>query len=113
MFVDDLQIAYQDFSISQINKNLQIAVNNISKWVAINGYKFSTTKTVSMTFYWEKEPQLKPAINCNGIVIPHVKTTNFLGLHWDSKLTWAPHIAQLKSKCNRVLNLLRTLSGET
>ena len=36
LFVDDLQIAYKDFSISQINKNLQTAINNIdgcNKWV--------------------------------------------------------------------------------
>ena len=66
-----------------------------------------------MAFYRGREPQLKPAIKCNGIVIPHVKTTIFLGLHWDSKLTWTPHIAQLTSNCNRSLNLLRRLSGQT
>ena len=66
-----------------------------------------------MTFIREKESQLKHVINGNRIVIPHVKTTKFLGLHWDSKLTWVPHFAQLKSKCNGSINLLRSLSGQT
>ena len=32
---------------------------------------------------------------------------------WDKKLTWGPHINQLKAQCAKLLNLLRLLTSQT
>ncbi|CAD6232770.1 GSCOCG00012235001-RA-CDS, partial [Cotesia congregata] len=34
-----------------------------------------------------------------------------LGLIWDSKLTWAPHIKQLKAECQRRTNIIKVLAS--
>lgn len=47
----------------------------------------------------------------NGITIPFEQRINYLGMIFDSKLTWKPHIIELKAKCMKTLNIMRTLSG--
>ena len=42
--------------------------------------------------------------------IEFVKEFKFLGLVWDTKLTFKNHIAYLKKKCRNSLNLLKVLS---
>ena len=39
-----------------------------------------------------------------------VKEAKFLGLIWDTKLTFEPHIKYLKARCQKSLNLLKVLS---
>ena len=37
----------------------------------------------------------------------------FLGLVWDPKLTWIPHIMQLKDRCINTTNLLRIVTSQS
>jgi len=48
-----------------------------------------------------------PELTLNGTLIPVVELTKFLGVIFDSKLTFLPHIRYLKEKCVKALNLLR------
>ena len=43
-------------------------------------------------------------------MIPQLKT-KFLGLTFDSKLTFLPHIKMLKAKCLKALNILKVVSS--
>ena len=42
--------------------------------------------------------------------IQFVKEAKFLGLIWDTKLTFEPHIKYLKARCQKSLNILKVLS---
>ena len=42
--------------------------------------------------------------------IQFVKEAKFRGLIWDTKLTVAPHIKNLKARCRKSLNILKVLS---
>ena len=42
--------------------------------------------------------------------IQFVKQAKFLGLIWDTKLTFEPHIKYLKARCQKSLNILKVLS---
>ena len=55
-------------------------------------------------------PQL-PTLQLNGTRIQVQQTVKFLGLTWDSQLTWKKYIDNLIISCNKSLNLLRTLSS--
>ncbi len=46
----------------------------------------------------------------NGVEIPVVKETKFLGVIFDSKLSFIPHIKYLKAKSHKALNLLKVVS---
>jgi len=51
-----------------------------------------------------------PVLLLNGTPIPVVEETKFLGLIFDRKLTFIPHIRHLKDKCTKALSLLRVLA---
>ena len=51
-----------------------------------------------------------PELTLNGTLIPVVEQTKFLGVIFDNKLTFLPHIRYLKEKCVKALNLLRVVA---
>ena len=46
-----------------------------------------------------------------GTAFPVVQEVKFLGLIFDSELTFLPHLCYLKKKCMKALNLLRILAN--
>jgi hypothetical protein len=47
----------------------------------------------------------------NNHALPVVPSAKFLGLVFDSTLSWEPHLRQLRASCERSQNILRVLSG--
>ena len=54
-----------------------------------------------------------PCLLLNGSSIPVVNEAKFLGVIFHNKLSFLPHIWQLKNKCTKALNLLRVLAHTT
>ncbi|GFX46516.1 putative RNA-directed DNA polymerase from transposon X-element [Trichonephila clavipes] len=52
-----------------------------------------------------------PSIHIGNIQIPVVSEVRFLGVIFDSKLTFHPHVLYLRKKCERSLNILKVLSN--
>jgi ribonuclease HI len=113
LYVDDLQISFADHSPLVVTTTLQNCIDDIQHWATYNGFKFSNEKTKCVHFYKGGEPILNLLpLKLNETPIPYVETMKFLGLIWDRKLNFAVHINQLKSKCMRAMNLLRTVSSQ-
>ena len=51
-----------------------------------------------------------PVLTLDGQPIPVVEETKFLGVIFDKKLIFIPHIKKLKAKCQKALNLLRVVA---
>ena len=49
---------------------------------------------------------LDPLLYLNGTQIPIIGEAKFLGLTFDSKLSFIPHITSLKSRCTKSLDLI-------
>jgi len=49
----------------------------------------------------------EPELFLNGTLIPVVEEVKFLGLIFDRKLSFLPHLRYLKNKCMKALNLIR------
>jgi len=111
LYVDDVQIAYSHDNMDQLRDTLQATIDRISKWAVENGFTFSSSKTTAIQFYKERPPMQVLRLKLNDVLIPVSPTAKFLGLVWDSKLTWIPHISQLRDKCQKSLNLLRCICG--
>ena len=52
------------------------------------------------------------ALNLNNHNIDYCNEIKFLGLVWDRKLTWKPHIIKLKEKYSRTLNILKSITAQ-
>ncbi|GFU33749.1 probable RNA-directed DNA polymerase from transposon X-element [Trichonephila clavipes] len=52
-----------------------------------------------------------PSIHIENVQIPVVSEVRFLGVIFDSNLTFLPHVLYLRKKCERSLNILKVLSN--
>ena len=105
LYVDDFLICYRSNYIHIIEKHLQRCLNKLLEWADANGFKFSTSKTVCMHFCHLRKHHLDPELFLYGMPIPVVQEVKFLGLIFDCKLSFLPHIRYLKNKSSKALNL--------
>ena len=96
--------------MNTIERHLQLCLNKIKKWVDENGFKFSQIKTVSMHFCNLGKLHPEPTFTLNGLAIPVVEEHKCLGVIFDNKLSFIPHIKYLKARCIKALNLLKVVS---
>ena len=106
LYVDDFLICYRSKHINIIERHLQQSLSKIEHWTNTSGFKFSSSKTVCMHFCHLRKPHPDPMLNLYGAAIPVVQEVKFLGLIFDSKLSFLPHLRYLKKKCIKALNLL-------
>ena len=70
-----------------------------------NGFKFSSPKTLGMHFYNKRGLHPDPELEL------YNSETKYLGLLFDSKLTFLPHIKMLINKSLSALNILKFVSS--
>ena len=58
-----------------------------------------------------RQLHLDPHLTIYGSPIPVVSEAKFLGLLFDNKLSFIPHIKALKAKCLKALDILKVLSS--
>ena len=102
-------IMYKYPTIDAIQRKLQHTINRLEKLTLKNGFTISKNKTVAMHFRPDKTC-LDPVLKLDNDPIQFVKEAKFLGLIWDTKLTFEPHIKYLKARCQKSLNILKVLS---
>ena len=89
---------FVDLSISKgkilagVERQLQLCINGIQKWVDENGFRFSITKTECIHFQRKRNQVLQPSLHVNNQPIKVSNQVKFLGVIFDSKLSFLPHI---------------------
>ena len=109
LYADDGALWVCSPSISDASNTLQISLDGVAKWSDRWGLNISHSKTHIITFSLKKTPLTSPLL-LKGNPLPVVNTVKFLGLTFDSRLTWGPHTLLLKSKCQADLRLLSMVS---
>ena len=109
IYVDDYCIYLAGKNVLQVQRILQEAIDISVDWTTKRGFKFSASKTCAVTFS-RKHTVPQPQLTLYGQPIPYKDSTKFLGLIFDTRLTFQPYIEQLKVDCTHRLNLLRVLS---
>jgi len=110
LYVDDFLICYRSKHIHIIERHLQQCLNKLADRADTNRFKFSPSKTLCIHFCKLCKPHPEPTLLLNGTSVPVVEETKFLGVVFDSKLSFIPHIKHLKDKYTKALNLLRVLA---
>ena len=90
------------------SKNL----NKIAAWCDLWGFKINIEKTAAVLFT-HRIDKIETPLSISGRPISVEKTAKFLGVIFDSKLTWNAHVAYIVDKCRKRLNLMRMISGQT
>ena len=107
LFVDDLAIYCAAYDVESACRYMQKSIDSISEWAKHNGFKFSTSKTGARCKLQEAVANLK----LDRVILLYADEVKFLRMIFDSKLTWAKHIDDLKLKVKKSLNLLKVISG--
>ena len=110
LYVIDFCMCYRSKSMRTIERHLQQCINRIENWASHNGFKFSKSKTQCVHFCQLRKVHNDPELYLYGSLIPVVEDFKFLGVLFDRKLSFIPHIKYLKAKCLKALNLLKVLS---
>ena len=111
LYVDDFGICYRSKNMRTIERHLQQCINRTEDWAMNNGFRFSKSKTQCVNFCKLRRIHNDPILYLYGSRIPVVVESKFLGVIFDRKLSFIPHIRCIKAKCLKALNLLRVLSS--
>ena len=112
LYVDDLQISYRHPDLREIEKVLQKTLNDLQSWSKINGFKFSTPKTKLVHFSKRNQTTPLPQLKLYQRTLNYSNSARFLGLEFDSRLSWTPHLAKLKTDCQKILGIMKMLSSQ-
>ena len=113
LYVDDLQVGLRGPDLRQIGQTLQTTLNGLNKWTMENGFKFSIAKT--NVVHYTKSPGIHnlPDLRLGNELLVYKDCAKFLGLQFDKKLTWAPHLTKLKNECQKLLGIMKMISGQS
>lgn len=110
VYVDDIQVCFRSCKLSICERPIQLGVNRVSKWANENAFAVNVDKTVCVSFNKSKSVQPAPCIKINGSPICVKNEHKFLGLIFDSRMSFIPHIKALNLNCLKTMNLLKMLS---
>ena len=93
LYVDDFVICCKGANTTHIERQLNLQLKTLQDWAEKNGFKFSPKKTVAVHFHRKRGAQYEPDLKINKDQrIPFQTEANFLGLTFDQKLNFLPHI---------------------
>ncbi|XP_064090796.1 uncharacterized protein LOC135204571 [Macrobrachium nipponense] len=111
LFVDDFAIYVTTYDAVSACNYLKKVINVISKWVDEHGSRFSSSKSMAVLFTRCTRNETIPNLKLKDCLIPYQNEVKFLGLIFDSKLTWRSHIDSLNTKVKKSINILKMVSG--
>ena len=112
LYVDDLQIGFRHYDLATLGRNMQCSLNKLHSWAIRNGFKFSATKTKLVHFTKINGIHNKPALKLGNSDLIYSESAKFLGLIFDSKLTWKPQLERLKIDSQKLLGIMRMVTNQ-
>ena len=113
LYADDLVLwssTPKSKPLKHIEHTLNSALEDLHQWCLENSMKVNITKTSCQTFSLCHK-DIKPAITYNNAPLEHVSKYKYLGVTFDTKLTWKDHIADITARARGRLNILKRLAG--
>lgn len=109
-YADDLALYLAVDSCSVAESRLNSALMYLNDWLDAHGLSLSASKSSSVIFTKKRTiPDLELLIEDDPI--PTDNKVKFLGVILDSRLTGIPHLSYVAQKCEKGINVLRSLSG--
>ena len=110
LFVDDFAIYCSASTAIEACRNIQIAINAAKEWADARGFRFSVQKTKAIRFTRKRKIEVVPTLFLKDSILPYEEEVKFLGVIFDKKLTFAPHINDLANRVKSSLNILKVVS---
>lgn len=112
LFADDSAIWKTGRNLQQINSKLQEALNDITHWCKKWGFCINAKKSFCITFT-RRSLNNDSVLKVNKEPIENKQHGKFLGVVFDSRLTWKHHINYVTTRCQPRVNLLSNIAAHT
>lgn len=111
IFMDDIGLFLRGKTLQEVQDTLQTVLQSFEQWSRDNGFQFSAEKTKVVHFCRKRKCPSQPVLHLNSQPLTVVQSHRFLGVVFDSRLTWRTHITQLRGQCMRALAPLRAVAS--
>ena len=105
-FADDTTLLYGHRNRHYMRYCIESDLENLQDWFNANKLTLNLKKTVYMLFRAKKDDDFAFDLKLNGVMIPRVTSTKFLGTWIDDQLSWKEHLSKLCTRLNAKLGLL-------
>ena len=109
LFCDDGLFWATGNTITETKNKIQRALDCLTKWSKETGFKFSINKSFYVIFTRKTKFQ-EPVLFLCGRPIERKLSAKYLGITFDSKLTWGLHIDDLVERCKQPMTLLKMVA---
>ena len=111
IYVDDMKVSIASPRLAFATRRMQSCLRQLDIWTADTGFRFSSSKTEVVVFHRQRglTEDPSPELFLKETKLKVVKEKKFLGLIFDSKLNWIPHIKSLKARGIKALCLLKII----
>ena len=109
-YADDIVIFTSGKNTKILGKKIQEYLDTLNIWFEKWGFTLSWSKTIPVLFTKSTKPYL-PTLKLKDKTLTYATSHKFLGMIFDSKLLWHPHVENIVARCKRKLNFLKCLSG--
>merc|ERR1712035_111460 len=110
LFADDGALWKRGRNMEHAIRKVQGAIDEVVEWGYDWGCRFSVEKTQTV-FFTRKRIEEGMKLKMYGETLERVGTFKFLGVLFDSRLTWGDHMRRIEEKCKKVINVMRCLTG--
>ena len=97
LFADDTAVLARGLSLAYIIRSLQHHINELETWLDRWRIKINVSKSAAVMFT-RKLRDLPAKLKMYGTELDWLKTTRYLGVILDSRLTWKPHLQYISDK---------------
>ena len=110
LFADDTNIYFSSKNLSHLEATLNCELKSVAEWMKCNRLALSISKTNFILFHSSKlKPNQSLRIKIDDTPIKQVDSTKYLGITFDSNLTWKSHINELCLKLSKTVGILSKL----
>ncbi|CAH1720846.1 unnamed protein product [Aphis gossypii] len=112
LFADDFNLFCRSISPKTTITHLQDTLTALQDWSLVSGFSFSVEKS-QCTFFTNKRNIGTTTITMNNIPIPIKKSIKILGILFDSKNTWIPHLKAIRKESLIRINTLKCFAHKS
>ena len=105
-FADDTTLLCSHKNPNYLAFCIDSDLRNIQDWFRANKLTLNVDKTVYMKFPCKTSKTHDLKLELNGVTIPRVRSTKFLGTWIDDLLSWKVHVSNILTKLNMKLGLM-------
>ncbi|CAH2097448.1 unnamed protein product [Euphydryas editha] len=110
-YADDIALYSCSLSFSEANSKLNSALYYLNNWLTDHGLTLSVSKCSGIVFTRKRSVPDSISLHINNQPITIQNHVKFLGVILDSKMSGVQHLNYISNKCEKNINILRSLSG--